>query len=160
MVRVVLWGFAALVLTGSAEVPARAQTVDDPLPDGAVARLGTVRFRQGSSISSLALTAAGKTLASVGSNSEHLAASLWDAPTVGFSADGKQLFLSGLKGIIRIHDCATFQELRRFPTATTSHEFQPAVLSPDGKILAVATTNSMVLWNVATGQALHRELPT
>src|SRR5262249_32963477 len=49
----------------------------DPLPEGAIARLGTVRFRHGSFITSLAFTPDGKQLISHGDD----ALRIWNATT-------------------------------------------------------------------------------
>jgi WD40 repeat protein len=108
---------------------------DDPLPAGAVARLGTVRFRHG------------------------IAASL-----IAFSADGKKLVFGGpgdLDNAIRMVETSTGKELRTF-------DLKPGEkpggldLSPDGKLLAVASFNyskpesAVVVWDTATGKELAR----
>lgn len=49
----------------------------DPLPDGAVARLGSVRFMSGRRVDSLVVSADGKRIVSVGSNGYEL----WDGET-------------------------------------------------------------------------------
>src|SRR5262249_3866255 len=64
----------------------RVDQQGDPLPPGALARLGSIRFRQGSFIQSLAVSPDGKVMASAGAGGK---IRLWDA------AMGKELhFLS------------------------------------------------------------------
>lgn len=78
--RVLLIGVCVAALeSASAEPP--SDLSDDPLPAGAILRLGSVRFHPPSSVSDLALSPDGKTVISVG---EQLIA--WDAET------GKQLW--------------------------------------------------------------------
>ena len=86
------------------ERPARLDQYGDPLPEGAVARIGTVRLRHAGPVSALAYSHDGKILAS---GSEDGTIRLWDAATgkelqclareqgmvaeVHFSADGQRL---------------------------------------------------------------------
>src|SRR5262249_1495778 len=68
---------------------ARLDTFGDPLPDGAVARLGTVRFNHGDGLRNLLCTPDGKTVVSVGN------------------------------GVARVWDAARGAETRQFPTGPT-----------------------------------------
>ena len=71
----------------------RLDLYGDPLPEGAVARMGTVRFRHGSEIYSLAVSPDGSIVASAGHFNlpgEETSIILWDATT------GKRLL--ALKG--------------------------------------------------------------
>src|SRR5262245_59265570 len=69
---------------------ARTDIYGDPLPQGAVARLGTIRFRHGKGIAALAL-----------------------------SPDGKSITSAGGDGSIVVHDAATGAKLRSISGETT-----------------------------------------
>src|SRR5579871_2464202 len=105
----------------------------DPLPEGAVARLGTMRFRHGAEVRSVA-----------------------------FSPDGKTLAWSGQDNSVRIWEIATGKEIRRFTAVTglgAEHAWVASVAySPDGKSLAAGTMNGpgeVEVWELATGKDSH-----
>jgi hypothetical protein len=119
-------GVVALNLAGAQPAKSTAQPqqirVDqhgDPMPDGAIARLGTTRFRHGGK-ELLGFTSDGKALIYCGSGALHF----MDATL------GKEI------KVVKYGD-AEARDLRRFGMATT-----PAVLSADTKVLAVTVGNS------------------
>ncbi len=155
----------------------RTDRYGDSLPLGALARLGTQRWRHGDQVMAVGFSPDGKTIAS-GSWDE--AVHLWDAKTgkllrilrqgqhlgmvvgVFFTPDGKQLVSCGGHAgdnSARLWDLSTGKELRRWPIPGG----WKLALSPDGKLLAgVGNTrpkqDSIALWDIATGKQV-RELP-
>jgi RNA polymerase sigma factor (sigma-70 family) len=137
------------------EAQAAVDRYGDALPPGALARMGTVRFRPGDSVGRLAFSPDGKLLAS---GNWHMSVRLWEA------ASGKEVrripgphyfiaFADGGKAIVTRHgrdeydlhlwDVATGKELRTIPVA----EFrQYTELSPDGKVLVTAAYKGKVVY--------------
>jgi WD40 repeat protein len=115
--------------------PTRTDSLGDPLPAGALARVGTVRFR-------------------------HLATII----TVVYAPDGKSVATGGRDGVVRVWDVATGRQLLRIPKdgvllppdedSRDPHPL-PIAYSPDGKRLATpGPDNTVLVHDAATGRAV------
>jgi WD40 repeat protein len=113
----------------------------DPLPPGAVARMGTVRFRHGGTVTALAISPDGKVVASGGRDTIYL----WERATgkcllrfaghkgyifqLDFVPGSKVLASAGVDGNIVFWDAASGKELRRIKGSVFA-------FSVDGKLMA------------------------
>jgi WD40 repeat protein len=151
------WGLAAAyaLVRGAEPAPPAPPATDlygDPLPKGALARLGSTRWRPGSPATYLA-----------------------------FTPDGKRLLKAGEDASLVLLDVTTGKEIRRFEPEQPKNSSVPGktapppvaamgmgwnqgistgvALSQDGKTLAAALANNVIqLWNVASGKAV-RQIP-
>ena len=146
----------------------RVDVYGDPLPDGAIARLGTTRLRHRNSITFVAFTPDGKELVSCGLDGVRV----WDARTgkelrrhmaredegiecAALSPDGKTVFTLERKGqeefAIHLRDRATLRSLLTIPVVGQLRSFR---LSPDGRYLAGLDSfaRPFQLWEVASGR--------
>lgn len=149
----------------------------DPLPPGAVARLGTVRFRptgyQGNS--TVALSPDGKVLAVGGPPTNQLTfldtatgkevrriESPSDRPNfLAYSPDGKYVAMAQMRGGLQLYDAATGAPAGQFPGDGGA---PPAVFSTafsaDGKVVALGVADRpgpqlvAAAWDVATRKKL------
>jgi RNA polymerase sigma factor (sigma-70 family) len=169
---------AAPAPRGQADTKSKAIAAHgDPLPAGALARFGTVRFRHGGTVASVAYLGRGNIVASAGSigrtakDDAHGTIRLWEAETgkelrqfqlrgmahAAVSPDGKLLAGGGsFDGALFLCDAATGEELRRLQGSRGWGGNLSLAFSPDGRTLA-AGANDLRLWDVATGKLLHSE---
>jgi RNA polymerase sigma factor (sigma-70 family) len=153
----------------------RTDALGDPLPDGAIARLGTVRLRHGGLTTFAAFTSDSKRLVSRGDDGVRV----WDAATgkqlryfapepgkiwgaTDLSSDGKMLAaaLESREGHIDFWDISSGKK-----TASFGHGYYALVrLSPDGKRLAAyesadGPTRAVELWDAASKRKLRTWMP-
>jgi len=110
---------------------ARIDDFGDRLPDGALFRLGPVRFRHGQQIRRLAFLPGGRLLASI--------------------ADDDTL---------RLWEVATGKEKQRIAAGIRQHSGvgieQWLAVSPDGQLMAALCQGNLCLWQTATGKEIRR----
>jgi len=161
---------AFLVLPFAGQVAAAEPRLDglgDPLPPGAVGRLGTVRFRAGPEVKALLFAPDGRTLVS-GSTDGSIR--FWDPKTgkvlrrftghqhgitcLALSSDGKTLASASHDQTARLWDVASGRQLGK---VTTNKGWITAVaFSSDGKTLACANTgNTVGLYDAASGEPVR-----
>ncbi len=156
----------------------------DLLPDGTVARLGTIRFRGGDRpVNAMRFSPDGQTLLTV---SEDFLVHLWETktgrllheflpgsgsassnPCIAFSPDGKQIALSGSERaqgdkpgydpVGLVVDAVTGKEVRRLPMRDRDSDLALA-FTPDGKSLISLRNSGVVrIEQIASGvELLHR----
>jgi WD40 repeat protein len=153
---------------GAKDPPAQTDARGAPLPAGAVARVGSLRFQHGGRVHFLAYSGDGKWLVSLGADER---VSLWDAASgqelarlkppdrpvrgIALSSDGRLLAVSSGKGPVSILQLPAGETRRAIGPA--SLEANRVAFTPDGKTLVTVKTgwgNQAQFWDVATGKEL------
>lgn len=140
----------------------------DPLPEGALARLGSLHLRHETAVLTAAFTADGKALAACDANG----ISFWDKDTGKcvrrvplrnaapgqlrrLSNDAKVLMLVGFDKALHLLDAASGAEQRMLKHDRCGPIRGWPELSHDGKTVAAVHRASIALWDVAGGKLLH-----
>jgi WD40 repeat protein len=149
-----------LGLGGPAQAEQRLDRLGDPLPPGAVARLGTLRLRHDGSARSVAFSPDGKALVSGGGDGT---VRLWEVETgkerrrwrpggdvrmVAFAPDGKLIAALTGEGVL-LYSAVSGRQLDRFGGQTSALAF-----SPDGEVLVIVQDGTVVGWGLASGARL------
>ncbi|HTU93447.1 MAG TPA: WD40 repeat domain-containing protein [Gemmataceae bacterium] len=139
----------------------------DPLPPGAIARLGTLRLRHSNMTADAVFTPDGKTAivsdwggeviywdVATGREVRRLRAA--DGPVNGLalaiSGEGKTLAAGGF-GRFSLWEVATGKKLSQ--TQVPAGKIWQLLLTPDGKTLALHDERNILLWDVAGNKKLH-----
>ena len=164
---------AALVVPVSRSAPARP--TDELLPDGALSRLGTMRFAAGATIHEIAYSPDGPVLASIDGDGE---LELWDAATgrrrhsilggeqdgpriegMTFAPDGRTIAARSMSSTI-LYEMTSGRPIRRFEEKSQVHGRSAQAIglafSPSGSILAASFSDApLVLWDVGSGRRIR-----
>ena len=144
--------------------PERVDALGDPLPPGALLRMGSTRLRHPGSATSVVYV--GDLLASSGRDG---VIRFWDRATgkvtrssagptgqlyaLAYSPDRNLLAAVGPSGDVYLWDAATGKEVQRFKGAGSSPI--PPAFSPGGNMLAVGDKAGVRIWDVESGKQLR-----
>lgn len=147
--------------------PPKLDRNGDPLPAGAVARFGSIRLRHGVEVQAMTFTHDGKFLCTLSASEDSV--KVWDTTTakevtrlnasvrlIGLAKDGSIVLVENNR--IRVWLPAT-NTVRELPNKTLPEDSAPTALAvnPDGRSMAVATNDKVLVIDLQTGKTL-REL--
>jgi WD40 repeat protein len=149
------------------KLPVRTDRLGDPLPDGAITRLGSLRLTHPWGCRCVTFSPDGKILASGSDEGEiglwampggrpihRLSGHAWQTNALAFSPGGKQLASVGNDKSARVWHVLTGKQLLRL--RHDGHVVAVAY-SPDGKTLATASEDKTIrFWNPATGKQIRK----
>ncbi len=158
-----------LLLAGLAAGDDRAEKTSEPLPRGAVRRLGSLRFLHGGPVRSLAISPDGKTIASGGYGSVSKGIiRLWNAETgmqiralkghgygtyaLAFSPNGNWLISGGTDRHLTVWEANTGKKVRDIKTASNVVD---VAVSPDGRLVAACSGNRVQLFKLTDGKKVR-----
>jgi WD40 repeat protein len=164
-----------LVLLIAASVDAqetkRRDQTGDALPEGALARMGSMRLRSDASINCIAFSHDGKSLitgaynnkltwwdVASGKQTRHVTIVPTNVYSIQMSADGKTLAVTGSDSAIRILDAQTGEQKKMLQDPLRRYGNITAALSPNGKtaVMMHRYERQLLIWNVETGKLEHR----
>ncbi|HYT88133.1 MAG TPA: sigma-70 family RNA polymerase sigma factor [Gemmataceae bacterium] len=159
-------GVAKPALAG--KPPAPAERLRDPLPPGALTRLGSARLRHGAGIGNAALSDDGKWLATAAGRS----VIVWDLATGGrlhhfpceegstfvcpgliFAPDGRHLGYVRGSTFACVWNLQTGKEILRFKE--NRRAYSCCCFTPDGKQFALTDGDKVRFWDLAARKEMH-----
>jgi RNA polymerase sigma factor (sigma-70 family) len=163
----------AQVTAAERKIEPRTDRFGDPLPDGAVSRLGTVRFNHGGRVHGFHITPDARTVVSVGDSS----ICLWDAatgkerarlPTDSFDCGAPSLLLPDGKTMVilcqrtdslQTWDLEQGKRTRKLDLTLKRNvwsAYQNHALSSDGSLCATHVNSHVQVWDTASGKELFK----